>query len=367
MPAPDLNEALKSLNQTSALDWADEFPTASIVELARKLPGGVSPVALQNQMLEEARERKQVPRLMRAVLVRLLNGEFPRGLNGTAEEGQAGLEAAFSMWQWLFDPDQRTAVSDIWSKLVTALEAKPSWVPQSPDEPAFVALFAGHELHRSKKATLVANAHARLETALEGKKTSKERLDALAGLPLGYRLVYATEWVDAAIRGGGFSQLYGNGGGIELPLALKGFHALKQDGLVAILEESLAYARAHHRERLNPGMLTEPATSVPYETPRLWAPLERAYLEGAPDLFEAVAALIESSPALFEPPFRELKNADGTTWKVRTSGVLVEIKIELNDGTSIARERRCASTEKAELEVLSLIKEQLQDGFVEAR
>jgi uncharacterized protein YciI len=134
--------------------------------LARKLPGGIAPIELQRELLLEARERGVVPQLVRAFLVRLLNSEFPRGLSG-ATDAQSGLQSVFSMWLWSFDPDQRTAAEAIWTKVVAALEAHPDWVPQRADEPRLMALFSGHDLERSKKATLVASARARIEAKLE--------------------------------------------------------------------------------------------------------------------------------------------------------------------------------------------------------
>jgi len=362
----ELTAALSSMNQKSALDWAAQFPTSSVVELARKLPGGIAPIELQRELLLEARERGVVPQLVRAFLVRLLNSEFPRGLSG-ATDAQSGLQSVFSMWLWSFDPDQRTAAEAIWTKVVAALEAHPDWVPQRADEPRLMALFSGHDLERSKKATLVASARARIEANFVGRKTNREKLASLESLPAGYGYMYATQLVDNAVRNGGFSQLFGASGGIEIPLAILGMRALKQEELAVLLEESLAYARSYHREKLGPGLFTAPSLPAIAE-PRPWAQLDKAYEARLTDLFEGFAKLMDVSPALFEPPFRVLRNAeDGRTWKVRTSGVLVEIQIVLDDGTAINRERRCASAEKAELEALALVAEQLQDGFVEAR
>jgi hypothetical protein len=143
--------------------------------------------------------------------------------------------------------------------------------------------------------------------------------------------------------------------------------ALKQEELAALLEESLAYARTYHREKLGPGLFTNPVLPA-FPTPRPWAQLDKAYDGRVTNLFEGFATLMQSAPEMFEPPFRVLRNAeDGRTWKVRTSGVVVEIEITLEDGTNITRERKCASAEKADFEVTALVAEQLQDGFVEVR
>ncbi len=367
MRAPELDEALRSLNQTSAIDWAAQSPTASFVEMARRLPGGIAPLALQKELLREARERGEFPLLVRGVLVRLLNSEFPRGLGTqTGEDADSNLSSVFSMWSASFDPDQRSAAEAIWAKVADAMKASPDWVPQQADEPKLLKLFAGYDLERSKRAGLVAAARARIDARLAGRTTNRERLAAISELPPGYRWMYATSWVDTSIRNGGLQTVYNTGGGIEVPLAIEGLRAMKAEDLATLIEESLAFGRASQREKLGPGLFTDPPIAA-FPTPRTWTQIDRAYCAHAPDLFERFASLLESMPELFEPPFRQLRNAeDGRKWKVRTSGVVVEIQIELADGTLITRERRCTSNETAEIEALALINEQLQDGFSEA-
>jgi hypothetical protein len=366
MPAPELNEALRSQNHSSAVEWAAQFPTLSVVELARRLSGGIAPMSLQKELAKEARARGEFPQFVRGMLVRLLNGEFPRGI-GAASSDENGLSSVWSMWVTSFDPDQRAVAETIWNKVVAELRAHPDWVPQHADEPRLLALFKGQNLDRSKRAALVADAWARIDARLADRRTARERISALSELPAGYGFLYATSRVDAEVRNGGFSQLFANNGGLELPLAIIGMRALKTDDLAALLEEAIAFARTYHREKLAPGLFESPVVPV-FETPRTWAQLDKVYYASAPDLFERSANLLERHPDLFAPPFRELKNAaDGRKWKVRTSGTMVEIEIELDDGTSIKRERRCASAEKAEAEARALIAEQLADGFVESR
>lgn len=363
---PELQDALSAVNQSSVLEWAAQFPRLSVVELAKQLSGRIAPISLQQAMVKEARERGSFPALARALLVRLLLRDFPRGFGqGSPEDARSALASAFTVWILIFDPDQRVAAEAIWSAVVAELEAHPEWVPQTGDEPRLLKLFSGHALDRSKRATLVARARERIEEAAHGQRTNAGRLEALSQLPPGHGFLHAASWVDAEVRNGGFAQLYKNSGGVEVPLAVAGLNCMQHPELATIVQESLVFAREQNRHLLAPGLFHEP--KLPEITsPRPWGQLDKAYVAASRNLFESCASLIESMPHLFEPPFRELKNReDGRKWKVRTSGAGIELEIELADGTSITRKRSCTTPAKAEAEVQTMINEQLADGFVD--
>lgn len=361
-----LHEALSAVNQSSVLEWAAQFPHLTVVELARQLSGRIAPIALQQAMVKEARERGSFPALARALLVRLLRRDFPRGMGQTSpEEAQVALASAFSVWILIFDPDQRTAAEAVWGAVVAELEAHPEWVPEHGDEPRLVKLFASRDLSRSKRAALVARARERIEACLHGHRSNKAWLEALTQLPPGHAFIHAAGWVDAELRNGGFSQLYKNSGGVEVPQAIAAFNAMERPELARVLEESLVVAREEHRHLLAPSLFHVPALTKP-DVMRSFGQLEKVYLAGAKELFEAFASLIEAQPQLFEPPFRQLQHReDGRKWRVRTSGAAVEIEIELEDGTSITRTRQCATAQRAEQDVQAMITEQLADGFVD--
>jgi hypothetical protein len=362
---PALQDALTAVNQSSVLEWAAQFPRLSVVELAKQLSGRVAPISLQQAMVKEARERGSFPALARALLVRLLLRDFPRGMGqGNLEEARSALASAFTVWILIFDPDQREAAEAIWAAVVTELEAHPDWVPQSSDEPRLVKLFSGHSLDRSTRASLVARARERIEECTHGQRTNAGRLEALTQLPPGHGYIHAAGWVDAEVRNGGFAQLYKNSGGVEVPLAVIALNAMQHGDLATIVQESLVFAREQNRHLLAPGLFHEP--KIELTSPRNWGQLDKAYTSAARNLFESFASLIETVPHLFEPPFRELKNrTDGRKWKVRTSGAGIELEIELADGTSITRKRSCTTPAKAEAEVQTMINEQLADGFVD--
>lgn len=361
-----LQEALTAVNQSSVLDWAAQFPRLSVVELAKQLSGRVAPISLQQAMVKEARERNSFPALARAILVRLMLRDFPRGLGqGNLEDARSALASMFSIWILIFDPDQRDAAEAVWAAVVAELEAHPDWVPQHGDEPRLVKLFAGHAMDRSKRASLVARAQERIDAAIHGHRTPGSKLEALSQLPPGHGFLHAASWVDSEVRNGGFALLYKNSGGLEVPLALTGLTAMGRSDLSALVQESLAFARVNNRHLLAPSLVHEPVLPE-VASPRAWAQLDKSYLALSQNLFEALASLIETMPQLFEPPFRELKNReDGRKWKVRTSGAGIEIEIELADGTSVTRKRACTTAAKAELEVQGMINEQLADGFVD--
>jgi hypothetical protein len=360
-----LRDALSAVNQSSALEWAAQFPRLSVVELARQLSGRVEPIALQQEMVREAREQGTFPELARGLLVRLLLRDFPRGLGQSApEEAKSALASIFSIWMLIFDPDQRTAAEAIWAKVVNELETHPNWAPE-PGDARLAKLFAGHDLNRSKRAALVAAARERIEVCLQGLATNKRWLEALTQLPPGHGLLHAASWVDAEVRNGGFAQLYKNSGGVEVPLAITALHAMGRAELAVLVQESLINARLNHRHLLA-SELTHAPVLPENASPRSWTQLENAYYPLARDLFEAYASLIESKPELFNPTYRTLRHSDGRTWRIRTSGAAIELEIGLEDGTSINRLRQCATAERAEQEMKSMLEEQLADGFVEA-
>ncbi len=361
-----LQEALTAVNQSSVLEWAAQFPHLTVVELARQLSGRIAPISLQQAMVKEARERGSFPALARALLVRLLRRDFPRGMGQVSpEEAQVALASAFSVWILIFDPDQRAAAESVWAGVVAELEAHPEWVPEHGDEPRLVKLFASKDLSRSKRAALVAKARERIEACLHGHRSNKSWLEALTQLPPGHAFIHAAGWVDAEIRNGGLSQLYKNSGGVEVPQAIAAFEAMERPELARVLEESLVVAREEYRHLLAPSLFQQPVVAKP-DTMRTWGLLEKAYLSQSRELFDAFATLIETRPNLFEPPFRQLRNRDdGRKWRVRTSGAAIEIEIELEDGTSITRTRQCATAQRAEQDVQAMIAEQLADGFVD--
>ena len=364
---PAIQEALSAVNQSSVLEWAAQFPRLSVVELAKQLSGRIAPISLQQEMVKEARERGVFPALARALLVRLLLRDFPRGVGSVSpEDATSALASGFSIWMLIFDPDQRAAAEEVWNGVVAELQANPEWVPQHGDEPRLLALFSGRDLSRSKRATLVARARERIETCLHGQRSNKAWLEALTQLPPGHGFIHAAGWVDSEVRNGGFAQYYKSSGGVEVPLAITALNAMGRTELAAILTESLASARVNHRHLLAPGLFHEPAIPEA-ESPRTLAQLDKSYFSLSNDLFEAFASLIESAPQLFEPPFRELKHReDGRKWRVRTSGSAIEIEIVLDDGTTITRTRQSATASRAEQDVQTMINEQLADGFVDA-
>ena len=361
-----IQEALSAVNQSSVLEWAAQFPRLSVVELAKQLSGRIAPISLQQEMVKEARERGCFPELARALLVRLLIRDFPRGYGSvTPEDAQSALASGFSVWMLIFDPDQRVAAEAVWGLVVAELEAHPDWVPEHGDEPRLMKLFAGRDLSRSKRATLVARARERIDNALRGQRTNKGWLEALASLPPGHGFIHAAGWVDAEVRNGGFLQYFKNSGAVEVPLAIAALTAMGRTEVATLLQESLATAREHHRHLLAPGLFNDPVLPV-IENPRALAQLDKAYFALPHDLFESFASLIEAAPNLFEPPFRQLRHGeDGRKWRVRTSGAAIEIEIELEDGTLITRTRQCTTASRAEQEVQTLINEQLADGFVD--
>lgn len=361
-----IQDALTAVNQSSVLEWAAQFPRLSVVELAKQLSGRIAPISLQQAMVKEARERGSFPELARALLVRLLLRDFPRGMGQVGpEEAQSALASALSVWMLIFDPDQYKAAEAVWGAVVAELEAHPEWVPQHADEPKLLKLFAGRDLSRSKRAALVARAQERIETAVHGQRSNKARLDALASLPPGHGFIYAAGWVDTEVRNAGFLQMFKNSNGVELPLAIAALNTMGRAEFCGLLQEALMMARQDYRHLLAPGLAEQPVLPV-MEAPRSFAQLDKAYFALPVDLFESFASLIEAAPHLFEPPFRQLQHReDGRKWRVRTSGAAIEIEIELEDGTSITRTRQCATASRAEQDVQTLINEQLADGFVD--
>ena len=364
----DIKDALKGLQQTSLLDWAAQYPRSSIVELAKQLSGRVAPVTLQRELVKEARERDVFPALARSLMVRLLNRPFPHGVGRAgAEIAAAELASAFSMWVTIFDPDQRVLAASLWDGLVAQLHAHAEWVPQHGEEPRLIALFRGADLKRTARADLVNRAQAQVAAIVSEVRTNRGWLEALGQLPPGFGYLHAVSWVDAEVNNGGFMQLYKNSGGVEVPLAITALTVMRRSDLVALLRESLAFARGVNRQLLAPALHQEPSTADVL-TPRTWKQLDQAWSTTPKDLFNLFALLLEEEPLLFAPPFHELQHLeDGRKWRVRTSGAGIEIEIALSDGTVITRKRACATASQAEQETAALIAEQVADGFTTLR
>lgn len=344
--SPEVTKALQSLGQPSLVAWAEKFPTASMNELAGKLPVRVAPIALVLAMAEEAHRRGTFASFARSWMVRVLNTDSDSGT-----------------WGYIFDDANSASGSELWRRAEAARKADPDWLPKHKDEPRLVALFAGVELARTPREQAMMTAFDRIAEVCRGRR-NKAALDALAQLPPGFGYLFAVRWVDAEVRNGGFEQLYRNSRGVELPLAITGLGLMKRDDLAAVARESLGYAKLVHPELLDDSV---DAPTLPAARP--WGQLDKAYYAVArDDLSEDFAAFVESRPELFDPPFQQVRHpGDGRLWKARACGPTVEIQIVLDDGTAITRERKQASPAAAQRELQRLVEEQLSEGFVRVK
>lgn len=348
MLTSELREALEATGQSSLLAWAEQFPTLGMVELARRLPVQVAPITLVLALAEEAQQCAAFTSFARAWAVRVLNDR-----------------ADASTWLYIFDDEQRPMSRELWRRIEEERAARPHWSPQDRDDSRLIELFADVDLSRTARTQRVVTAFERIDAVCGHTATNQAALEALAQLPAGYGYLHAVRWVNAEVCNGGFEQLFRNSGGVEVPLAIAGFVSLQRDDLAAIVRESLSYARARHPQLVDESVHATPA--IP--SPRTWARLDEAYYALPRDsLTESYATLIESMPQLFEPPFHELHHpSDGRRWKVRASGAVVEIQIELEDGTSVTRERKQGSSAAAEREMQQLREEQRREGFVKVK
>lgn len=340
MLSPELDRALKASGQPNLRAWADQYPTLSMVALAGRLSEPVAPVTIALALADEAHRAGAFTAFARAWMVRQLHGD--------------------TSWLFIFDEAHKEAREALWKKAEAERAKDPSWKPANADDPRLVAIFAGVDLTRSARTRALMQAFERISAASADATTNEGVLRALAPLPPGFGFLHAVSWVNGEVLNGGFSQLFTNTGGLEVPLAIEGLEAMGRSDIADLVREALSFAHRYQPEVVNEAVRLRP----PIEHPRAWPTLEKAYLARPQGLTEAFTAFVESRPELFEPPFHQLHHPDGRKWRIRANGAVLEIEIVLEDGSVVSRNRKIGSTAAADKEMKGLIDEQLADGFV---
>lgn len=249
MPQRDrIRVALERSGSTDVLAWADAKATLPLVELTKELGVDGTPVDLKNYMIEAARASDRFDRFVGVEAVRLLNEYFPQGFAARSDP-QFGLGLVSVLWTGLFEPFHRGMAEQVWNRLSEAMKSHPEWCPQSADDPLLLAAFAGFSFHPTEGMKRLDEVMHRMEAEVaRGNRpySTSRAVQNLRSLPKGYGFVYSLYAVDGEVCNGGFVQLYENGYGPCVPLAIEAFRALGHEEAAALVEESLLYARAEH-------------------------------------------------------------------------------------------------------------------------
>jgi hypothetical protein len=147
--AEALSGALKTRSFTSLTTYADSRPEASLAELAADLGGsGTAPTALEQRLVAEAEATGMMERCARSLFARDLRGELPQGWppGGVGSGDEIGglamrLSEVFLTLAMALPEAYQDAIQRVQQAMNTA-EFPAGWLPEGPDDPALMELFA---------------------------------------------------------------------------------------------------------------------------------------------------------------------------------------------------------------------------------
>ncbi|HYO66783.1 MAG TPA: NUDIX hydrolase [Archangium sp.] len=141
-----LYERVRERGYDSLTAFAEARPTASLVELAEELgPDDVAGVQVFSGLLAEAERRKQVTRLVRGVLVRMLFQSLPEGWPSVMDDATRG-EIAMALGTWTaYTPETHKERVKQARAALRATPPPPGWRPLGPDDALLLTLLPDEE------------------------------------------------------------------------------------------------------------------------------------------------------------------------------------------------------------------------------
>ncbi|AKJ07696.1 hypothetical protein ATI61_107147 [Archangium gephyra] len=142
-----LYERVRERGYDSLTAFAEARPTASLVELAEELgPDDIAGVQVFSGLLAEAERRKQVTRLVRSVLVRMLSQSLPEGWPAVMDDTNR-FKVAKAIGRWSsYTPETHEKRVE---QARAALRASPppaGWRPLGPDDELLLTLLPDEEV-----------------------------------------------------------------------------------------------------------------------------------------------------------------------------------------------------------------------------
>jgi hypothetical protein len=141
-----LYERVRERGYDSLTAFADARPTASLVELAEELgPDDIAGVQVFSVLLAEAEQRKQVTRLVRDVLVRMLSQSLPDGWPAVMDDANR-FKMAKALGRWsAYTPETHEKRVEQARAALRATPPPPGWRPLGPDDELLLMLLPDEE------------------------------------------------------------------------------------------------------------------------------------------------------------------------------------------------------------------------------
>ncbi|HEX5754412.1 MAG TPA: NUDIX hydrolase [Archangium sp.] len=141
-----LYERVRERGYDSLTAFAEARPTASLVELAEELgPDDIAGVQVFSGLLAEAERHKQVTRLVRSMLVRMLFQSLPEGWPSVMDDATRG-EIALALGSWsAYTPETHEKRVERARAALRATPPPPGWRPLGPDDELLLTLLPDEE------------------------------------------------------------------------------------------------------------------------------------------------------------------------------------------------------------------------------
>ncbi|WPB75916.1 NUDIX hydrolase [Archangium violaceum] len=142
-----LYERVRERGYDSLTAFAEARPTASLVELAEELgPNDIAGVQVFSGLLGEAEQHKQVTRLVRSMLVRMLFQSLPEGWPSVMDDATRG-EIALALGTWTaYTPETHKERVKQARAALRATPPPPGWRPLGPDDELLLTLLPDEEV-----------------------------------------------------------------------------------------------------------------------------------------------------------------------------------------------------------------------------
>ncbi len=143
-----LSRALESRRFASLSAYADSRPEASLAELAADLGGpDAAPIALEQRLIAEAEATGTMERCARSLLARDLRQELSEGWPERTDSDDETASQAFRLAGVFLAlatslPAAYQGAIDRVERAMKTAELPVGWLPDGPDDPALIELFA---------------------------------------------------------------------------------------------------------------------------------------------------------------------------------------------------------------------------------
>jgi hypothetical protein len=142
-----LYERVRERGYSSLTAFAEERPTASLVQLADELgEDDVNAVQVFSGLVAEAERSHQLTRLVRGQLVRELSDALPNGWPAVLDDANR-FEVAMALARWSsYTPETHEKRVDQISDALLATPPPPGWLPLGPDDELLLTLLPDEEV-----------------------------------------------------------------------------------------------------------------------------------------------------------------------------------------------------------------------------